>query len=99
MWPPLRVTVCLTGVRRCLLQASSKGRPWTTMAESTYPWKVQPFALWTPPGVSCEAKIASEPEALTAWLRNLGLEIVRIGLEAGPLSQWLYAGMKQAGLS
>jgi transposase len=52
-----------------------------------------------------EAKIASEPEALTAWLRNLGdrareggLEIVRIGLEAGPLSQWLYAGMKQAGL-
>ena len=45
-----------------------------------------------------EAKIASEPEALTAWLKNLGLEIVRIGLEAGPLSQWLYAGMKQAGL-
>src|SRR6195952_1553115 len=37
-------------------------------------------------------------EALTAWLKNLGLEIVRIGLEAGPLSQWLYAGMKQAGL-
>ncbi len=29
---------------------------------------------------------------------NLGLEIVRIGLEAGPLSQWLYAGMQQAGL-
>jgi transposase len=45
-----------------------------------------------------EAKIASEPEALTAWPKNLGLEIVRIGLEAGPLSQWLYAGMKQAGL-
>jgi transposase len=40
-----------------------------------------------------EAKIASEPEALTAWLENLGREIVRIGLEAGPLSQWLYAGM------
>jgi transposase len=45
-----------------------------------------------------EAKLASEPEALTAWLKNLGLEIVRIGLEAGPLSQWLYAGMKPAGL-
>jgi transposase len=46
-----------------------------------------------------EAKVISEPEVLTAWLRNLGLEIVRIGLEAGPLSQWLYAGMKQAGLA
>src|SRR5712671_8110889 len=52
-----------------------------------------------------EAKIASEPEALTAWLKGLGdrareggCEILRIGLEAGPLSQWLYAGMKQAGL-
>jgi transposase len=45
-----------------------------------------------------EAKIASEPEALTAWLKNLGLEIVRIGLEAGPLSQWLYSGMKPVGL-
>jgi Transposase len=45
-----------------------------------------------------ETKIAREPEALTTWLKNLGLEIVRIGLEAGPLSQWLYAGMQQAGL-
>jgi transposase len=45
-----------------------------------------------------EAKIASEPEALTAWLKSLGLNIVRIGLEAGPLSQWLYAGMEQGGL-
>lgn len=37
-----------------------------------------------------EAKVASEPEALIAWFRSLVLE--RIGLEAGPLSQWLYAG-------
>jgi transposase len=29
----------------------------------------------------------------------LNCEIVRIGLEAGPLSQWLYAAMKQAGLA
>ena len=39
--------------------------------------------------VVSEAKVISEPEVLTAWLKNLGLEIVRIGLEAGPLSQWL----------
>jgi transposase len=46
-----------------------------------------------------EAKVASEPEALIAWLRGLGIELVRIGLEAGPLSQWLYAGMREAGLA
>jgi len=46
-----------------------------------------------------EAKVASEPEALIAWLRGLGLTIERIGLEAGPLSQWLYAAMREAGLA
>jgi hypothetical protein len=34
-----------------------------------------------------EARISSEPEALATWLKGLGCEIVRIGLEAGPLSQ------------
>jgi len=46
-----------------------------------------------------EGKIASEPEALIAWLGSAGVPLERIGLEAGPLSQWLYAGMKQAGLA
>jgi transposase len=46
-----------------------------------------------------EAKVASEPEALIAWLQSLGFDLARIGLEAGPLSQWLYAGLKQAGLA
>ncbi len=46
-----------------------------------------------------EAKVASEPEALIGWFSSLGLELARIGLEAGPLSQWLYARMKQAGLA
>ena len=45
-----------------------------------------------------EAKVASEPEALIAWLRGLDLELARVGLEAGPLSQWLYAAMRDAGL-
>src|SRR5947199_1726811 len=45
-----------------------------------------------------EAKVASEPEALIAWFRQSGFEFERIGLEAGPLSQWLYAAMKQVGL-
>ena len=46
-----------------------------------------------------EAKVASEPETLVTWLNGLGLELTRIGLEAGPSSQWLYAGMRDAGLT
>ena len=46
-----------------------------------------------------EGKAASEPDALIVWLRSLGYELSRIGLEAGPLSQWLYAAMRQAGLA
>jgi transposase len=45
-----------------------------------------------------EAKMASEPEVLIGWLRGLRLAIARIGLEAGPLSQWLYSGMRDARL-
>jgi hypothetical protein len=46
-----------------------------------------------------EAKIASVPAALIGWFASLGLDLARIGLEAGPLSQWLYAAMKEAGLA
>ena len=46
-----------------------------------------------------EAKVASEPEALIAWFRLLGLRVERIGLEAGPLSQWLYAALREASLA
>lgn len=46
-----------------------------------------------------EVKVASEPEALIGYLASLGLTLMRIGLEAGPLSQWLYACLQQAGLA
>ena len=46
-----------------------------------------------------ESKVASEPDALICWLRSLGYELNRIGLEAGPLSQWLFAAMREAGLA
>ena len=46
-----------------------------------------------------EAKVASEPAALIAWFREIGLGMAQIGLEAGPLSQWLYAAMREAGLA
>src|SRR5580693_312795 len=46
-----------------------------------------------------EGKVASEPDALIGYFVSLGLTLVRIGLEAGPLSQWLYASLRQAGLA
>jgi len=46
-----------------------------------------------------EAKVASEREVLIGYFGSLDLVLSRIGLEAGPLSQWLYAAMKQAGLA
>jgi transposase len=46
-----------------------------------------------------EGKVSSEPTALIAWLSEVGVTLTRIGLEAGPLSQWLYAAMRQAGLA
>jgi transposase len=46
-----------------------------------------------------EVKVTSEPSALIGWFHSLGYDLARIGLEAGPLSQWLYAAMKQAGLA
>jgi transposase len=46
-----------------------------------------------------EARVASEPEALISWFRSCGFDLERIGLEAGPLSQWLFAAMKASGLA
>ena len=45
-----------------------------------------------------EAKVRSEREALAAFFIESGLAFARIGLEAGPLSQWLHAGLVEAGL-
>ena len=44
-----------------------------------------------------EIKVASEPEALVGLFAGLGVTVTRIGLEAGPLSQWLHAGLTRAG--
>jgi len=43
-----------------------------------------------------EARVASEHEALLQMLTNNRL--ARVGLEAGPLSQWLYSVLAEAGL-
>ena len=49
--------------------------------------------------ITREDKVASELEDLVSWLRALKLDLARIGLKAGPLSQWLRAALRQAGFS
>lgn len=49
--------------------------------------------------IVAEAKVLSEPDALVGWFGKLALPLSRIGLEAGPLSQWLYAALRDAGLA
>src|SRR5882672_1485780 len=45
-----------------------------------------------------EVKVASEPEALLAVLKNPAYHFERIGLEAGPLSQWLFSALAEVEL-
>jgi transposase len=46
-----------------------------------------------------ETKVESDPAALIAWFGSSGVTLERIGLEAGPLSQWLYAALREAGFA
>ena len=45
-----------------------------------------------------EAGVASEPEVLARWIEEQSGSIAAVGLEAGPLSQWLHRGLSDAGL-
>ena len=45
-----------------------------------------------------EIKVATNPAAILAVLTEEALAIERIGLEAGPLSRWLYSTLAEAGL-
>ena len=45
-----------------------------------------------------EVNVASEPEALLGVLNTPAYHFKRIGLEAGPLSQWLFSALAEAGL-
>src|ERR1700693_5306245 len=48
--------------------------------------------------IAREVKVASEPDALLSVLTNPVYRFKRIGLEAGPLSQWLFSALAEAGL-
>ena len=43
--------------------------------------------------ITREVRVASEPDALLAVLRDPTYRFKRIGLEAGPLSQWLFSAL------
>ena len=45
-----------------------------------------------------EVEVASEPDALLRTLTKPDYHFKRIGLEAGPLSQWLFSALAEAGL-
>lgn len=47
--------------------------------------------------VAREVKVGSEPECLVRYFDQVELPVVRLGLEAGPLSQWLHAALVAAG--
>ncbi|MGK2229178.1 IS110 family transposase [Devosia sp.] len=48
--------------------------------------------------VVCEQKVPFEPDEIVTLLKPIGAHYCRVGIEAGPLSQWLVYGMTEAGL-
>lgn len=45
-----------------------------------------------------EQKVPSGPDDIVTLLTLIGVDYGRVGIEAGPLSQWLVNGMAEAGL-
>jgi transposase len=48
--------------------------------------------------VICERKVPTEADDMAALLSTIGEDNVRVGIEAGSLSQWLVNGLTEAGL-
>ncbi|WP_337847903.1 IS110 family transposase [Sphingomonas sp.] len=48
--------------------------------------------------VLCERKVATELDDIAVLLTSVGGDYVRVGIEAGPLSQWLVNALTEAGL-
>src|SRR5712671_1279856 len=97
--PSLRMMELGNGVRLGLLQASLGDDHGALCRYRRLIGKREPVRVDATGRIVREAKVASEPEVLIGCFCSLGLVVTRIGLEAGPLSQWLYAGMRDAGLT
>jgi len=48
--------------------------------------------------VICERKVPTEPDDIAVLLTSIGGDYVRVGIEAGPLSQWLVNGLTEVNL-
>ena len=48
--------------------------------------------------VISEHKVPTEPDDIAVLLTSVGEDYVRVGIEAGPLSQWLVNGLSETGL-
>jgi transposase len=48
--------------------------------------------------VLCELKVETEPDDIATLLGSIGGDYARVGIEAGPLSQWLVGALIEAGL-
>jgi transposase len=48
--------------------------------------------------ITVEVKLHTDPDAIADYFRRTGHQVARLGLEAGPLSQWLHAGLVASGL-
>ena len=48
-------------------------------------------------GIFWELKVTSHPEEISRARNGAGVRLKRVGLEAGPLFQWLFEGLAKAG--
>jgi transposase len=48
--------------------------------------------------VLVEAKVASEPAAIAAFIRARAPQVMKVGFETGPLAAWHWHELKQLGL-
>jgi hypothetical protein len=48
--------------------------------------------------VQCEGIVLSDPEAIAAFIKSYAPNVVRIGLETGPTSTWLWTELNKMGL-
>src|SRR3981081_4129610 len=71
---------------------------WSILPGSTCHWNRAACAWWMAPARSCaRRRWRASRRPWLGFFRGLETGVTRIGLEAGPLSQWLYAGLVAAG--